>query len=64
TLSCDKPAFYVWVNASGIPGEFSDNAFTLYPGESRVITFSPKSDTDFSDFAKSLAVRDIYSTTE
>lgn len=64
TLSCDKPAFYVWVNASGIPGEFSDNAFTLYPGESRVITFQPKSDTDFTDFVKSLSVKDIYSTTE
>lgn len=64
TLSCDKPAFYVWVNASGIPGEFSDNAFTLYPGESRVITFTPKSDSNFSDFVKSLSVKDIHSTTK
>lgn len=64
TLHCNKPAFYVWVNARGIPGEFSDNAFTLYPGESHIITFTPKSGSNFSDFVKSLSVKDIYSTTE
>ncbi len=42
TLSADKPAFFVWANVWRTRGEFDDNSFTLYPGEPRTITFSPK----------------------
>ena len=42
TLSTDKPAFFVWANVWGTRGEFDDNSFTLYPGEPRTITFTPK----------------------
>ena len=41
TLSTDKPAFWVWMNAKGVCGEFDDNAVTLVPGEKRVFTFEP-----------------------
>ena len=41
TLTTDKPAFWVWMNAKGIRGEFDDNAVTLVPGEKRVFTFEP-----------------------
>ena len=41
TLTTDKPAFWVWMNAKGIRGEFDDNAITLVPGVKRVFTFEP-----------------------
>lgn len=41
-LSTDKPAFFVWLDVTGVRGEFSDNTFTLLPGEPREITFSAK----------------------
>ena len=60
TLSTDKPAFSVWVEAFGIPGEFSDNHFTLLPGEPRTLTFIPRDPkTTFDDFRKSLIVKHI-----
>ena len=42
TLTTDKPAFWVWMNAKGIRGEFEDNAVTLVPGWPRTFTFKPK----------------------
>ncbi len=42
TLSSDAPAFYVTLEAGGIPGNYSDNSFLLLPGSPRVITFLPK----------------------
>ena len=63
TLSTDKPAFGVWVNASGIKGEFDDNHFTLLPGEPRTLVFKPQdAATKFDDFAKSLSVKHIRQT--
>lgn len=57
TLMTDRPAFFTWVNATGIPGEFSDNSFTLYPGRPVTLTFTPKkSDIRFVDFKESLSV--------
>ncbi len=42
TLESDKPAFFVWANVWRTRGEFDDNSFTLYPGEPRTVTFTPK----------------------
>ena len=42
TLRTDAPAFFVWIDAPGVRGEFSDNSFTLLPGEPRTVSFSPK----------------------
>ena len=59
TLSTDKPAFFVWVNATGVRGEFDDNSFTLLPGEPRTLTFTPKGPVDAETFRKSLSVTDL-----
>jgi len=42
TLTTDRPAFWVWLNAKGIRGEFDDNAVTLVPGSPRTFTFTAK----------------------
>ena len=59
TLTTDKPAFFVWVNATGVRGEFDDNSFTLLPGEPRTLTFTPKGSVDAETFANSLSVTDL-----
>ena len=62
-LSTDKPAFGVWVEAFGEPGEFSDDFVTLVPGEMRTITFKPRDPkTTFADFKKSLTLKHIRAT--
>lgn len=63
SLTTDKPAFFVWLNADGIPGEFSDNSFTLYPGSAVKVTFTPKDGgKSFSDFANSLHIKHLNQT--
>ena len=64
TLTTDKPAFWVWLNVKGVPGEFNDNAVTLVPGKSRVFKFTP-ADRKLSaeEFKKNLTVthlRELY----
>ena len=41
-VATDYPAFFVWLSAPGVRGEFSDNSFTLLPGRPRTIAFTPK----------------------
>ena len=56
-LSTDRPTFFTWVNATGIPGEFSDNSFTLYPDKPVTLVFTPKKDgLRFADFKASLSL--------
>jgi beta-mannosidase len=62
TLTTDKPAFFVWANASGVRGEFSDNSFALFPGRPVTLTFTPKCDATFDDFVKALTVRHLRQT--
>ena len=59
TLTTDKPAFFVWVNATGVRGEFDDNSFTLLPDEPRTLTFAPKEPIDADAFRRSLSVTDL-----
>ena len=59
TLTTDKPAFFVWVNAIGVRGEFDDNSFTLLPGEPRTLTFTPKEPINVETFTNSLSVTDL-----
>jgi beta-mannosidase len=52
TLETDRPSFFTWVNATGVRGEFDDNAFTLLPGEPRTLAFTPKdASVPFETFA-------------
>ena len=63
TLSTDKPVFGVWVNATGVAGEFSDNHIALLPGEPRALEFKPReATTSFEDFRKSLSVKHLRAT--
>ena len=65
TLSCDRPAFFVWANVWGTRGEFDDNAFTLYPGEPRTLVFAPKEPGLSSDaFRKAFSVTHLRETYE
>ena len=56
-LTTDKPTFFTWVNATGIPGEFSDNSFTLYPERPVTLIFTQKAEgLKFEDFKAALSV--------
>ena len=60
-VSTDYPAFFVWLNATGVRGEFSDNSFMLLPGRPRTITFMPKANVSKEKFEQSLSVRHLKS---
>lgn len=53
-LTTDTPAYFVWVEAKGLKGHFSDDCFTLLPGEERIICF--EGDADPEAFGKALSV--------
>ena len=62
-LRTDRPAFFVWVNAEGVPGEFSDNSFTLYPDRPVELVFTPKDPaTRFADFKAALSLLHLRKT--
>ena len=56
TLTTDKPAFWVWMNAKGIRGEFDDNAVTLVPGNPRTFTFRAKDSITPEQFKAAFSV--------
>jgi len=58
TLKTDIPAFFVWANVKGIRGEFSDNSFTLLPGEPVTLRYIKRGDDAgrFVDFQKNFKV--------
>ena len=63
TLTSDAPAFFVWLSVGEIPGEFSDNSFTLYPGRPAELVFTPKEGfDDFESFKAALYVNHIAKT--
>jgi beta-mannosidase len=59
-LAADRPAFFVALDAPGIRGEFSDNAFTLVPGKAKTLLFAPeKGAADIARFKRSLKIRHL-----
>ncbi len=63
TLNTDRPAFYVSLDAGNIRGIFSDNCFTLLPGESKIIEFAAGEEIGSSRFKQDLTLyhlRDTY----
>ena len=56
TLTAEKLALFVLVEAS-VPGRFSDNAFDMTAGESRVLRFVPERQTEDCQFI----IRDLHS---
>ena len=59
TLSTDKPAYWVWANAKGVPGEFNDNAITLVPSTPVTLVFTPKGNVTPEQFKAALTVTDL-----
>lgn len=62
TLKTDKPAFFVALDITDIPGRFSNNMITLLPGYDEKILFTPKKKTSLSVFKKKLVVKNITDT--
>ena len=58
TLLTDRPAFFVWLDAPGVKGVFSDNSFTLVPGRPKTIAFvkRPYEKASLADFRKSFSL--------
>jgi beta-mannosidase len=61
-LSTDAPAFYTALEAGEVPGEFTDNCFTLLPGEPRTVEFRPSSAVAPEKLRRSLTVRHLRET--
>jgi beta-mannosidase len=61
TISSKALALYVALECD-VAGHFSNNAFDLLAGESVLITFTPDNPSDLSRAAKTLVVRDLYSS--
>ncbi|MBR6002960.1 MAG: DUF4982 domain-containing protein, partial [Bacteroidales bacterium] len=56
-LTTDKPAFFVWLTAAPGAARFSDNSFTLLPGETKeVVVISNDPSVISSEVEKSLSV--------
>lgn len=62
SLKTDRPAFFVWVNAKGVPGEFSDNSFTLMPGRPVTLEFCPRTKVSADSFRKAVSVHHLRQT--
>ena len=61
-LESDLPAFFVWLEAEGVKGHFSDNAITLLPGRPVEVTFTPTDrGASFAGFERALKVKDLAS---
>jgi beta-mannosidase len=61
-LSSDAPAFHAALSVEGIPGEFSDNFFTILPGEPRTVGFVPRRRVSLERFRRALALRHLRET--
>ncbi|MFN8207399.1 MAG: glycoside hydrolase family 2 protein [Bacteroidales bacterium] len=61
TLQTDVPAFDVYLNSESCDGTFSDNYFTLLPGEiKRILVKPPRNCSGFANNLKVLTLRDTY----
>ncbi len=61
-VAAPTPTFFTWLEATGIPGTFSDNSFTLLPDEPREIEFRAKQPTSQRELAKALRVTHLRET--
>ena len=61
-VATDAPAFFTWLETPGIRGTFSDNSFTLLPGEPREIEFVAKDQTTEREVRQALRVTHLRRT--
>lgn len=59
TLTTERPAFFVWMNARGIRGEFTDNSLTLLPGHPRHLRFRAKEGVEIESFRRAFSVTSL-----
>ena len=59
SLTTNRPALWLALNADGIPGEFDDNCITLLPDRPRKLIFSPRRKTSLQSFRASLHLRHL-----
>jgi beta-mannosidase len=63
SIAITAKAIALYVSAEcDVAGHFSDNAFDLLLGESRVITFTPDNPADLARAKDTLLIRDLYSS--
>ncbi len=60
-LTARRPALWVWVTLPG-GAAFSDNFFHLRPGEAKILTVTPDTDTSADRLAEELRVRSLIDT--
>lgn len=61
-LKAKAPAFFVSLDLAAIEGVFSDNLFTLIPGETKTIYFIPEKKLHIQRFEKTLQIEDLRSS--
>jgi len=61
-LKTDKPAFYVTLSSGNIPGVFSDNCFTLFPGKVRTLQFFARESVAPAELEKALVLYHLRKT--
>ncbi len=64
TLASTNLARSVILQASGVPGAFSDNFFDLYPNQPRHVTFNPSRPVDEKEFQASLRIVTLFDLME
>lgn len=62
TLQCEKPSFFVMLDAGSTKGRFEDNFFTLCG--SKTVKFISKQKITLTDFKKNLSVYDLFSSSK
>lgn len=59
TLKTDKVALFVWLDAPGIEGRFSENGW-IQITQTKTVTFVPKSSASLDDLKKQLTVTNLF----
>lgn len=62
TLKSDKPAFFVNLDVSKVPGVFSDSSFTLLAGKAKKVIFKPRKTADLKKIKSGISVRSLRDT--
>jgi beta-mannosidase len=62
TLKTDKPAFFVNLEVSKVPGVFSDNSFTLVPGKAKKVIFRSRKETTLAKIKAGISLKSLRDT--
>jgi beta-mannosidase len=60
-LATDTFAPYVWIRHGPCHGVWSDNGMHLYPGEKRILSFTPRHDCNTDELKQTIRIHDLYS---